>query len=396
MDISKLKIAIIHDWLVISGGAERVLEQLLLCFPQADVYSTVDFLPKHQRDCLHSATVKTSFIQRLPFAKSHYWYYLPLMPIAIEQFDLFEYDVILSSSHAIAKGIITHPHQLHISYVLSPIRFAWDLQNYYLETFGYQRGIKSVFARLLFHYLRLWDYRTANGVDVFTACSQFIARRITKAYRRNATVIYPPVDVESFDFHGEKEDFYLAASFMNPFKKIDLIVDAFAHLPEQKLIVIGEGPDFERMQAKATPNVELIGYQPQERLKHYMQRAKAFLFAALEDFGIIMAEAQACGTPVIAYARGGAAEIVRGLDQENPTGVLFPRQSADSIVQAIRQFEQERDRIRPETCRQNVLRFAPIHFQTAIHSVVREALLQDAPARMSITLSESNQESTYR
>lgn len=373
---SDLKVAVIHDWLVISGGAERVLEQILLCFPQADVYSTVDFLPKHQRDFLHGASVTTSFIQRLPSAKRHYWYYLPLMPIAIEQFDLFEYDVIISSSHAIAKGVITHPHQLHISYVHSPIRFAWDLQNYYLDTFGYQRGIKSLFARLLFHYLRLWDYRTANGVDVFVANSKFIARRIAKAYRRDATVIYPPVDVETFSFHREKEDFYLAASFMNPFKKIDLIVDAFATLPNQTLVVIGDGPDFDRIQAKATPNVKLIGYQSRDALKHYMQRAKAFLFAAPEDFGIIVAEAQACGTPVIAYGRGGAIEIVRGLEQAEPTGLLFPQQTVDSIVQAVGQFEQERDRIRPEACRQNALRFAPIDFQTSLQTLVHEARLR--------------------
>lgn len=375
MSLSTPKIAVIHDWLVTSGGAERVLESILSCFPEADLYVLIDFLPEQHRQFLQGKIVKTSFIQRLPFAKSKYWNYLPLMPLAVEQFDLSGYDIIISSSHVVAKGVIVEPDQLHISYIHSPIRFAWDLQSYYLTAFGYQKGLKSLLARLLFHYLRIWDSRTANSIDVLIANSHFIARRIVKAYRREATVIYPPVNIDIFNFQGEKQDFYLVASFMNPFKKIDLIVEAFASLPNQQLVVIGDGPDFHKIQSKAGTNVTFLGYQPIEQLIEYMQKAKAFIFAAPEDFGIIMVEAQACGTPVIAYGKGGAVEIVRDLDRKNPTGVLFSQQTVASLVQAVEKFEIEGDRISPKDCRENALRFAPTHFRDALKSCVRESWL---------------------
>lgn len=370
--ISTPKIAVIHDWLVTSGGAERVLESILSCFPEAHLYVVIDFLPEQHRQFLQGRIVKTSFIQHLPFAKNKYWNYLPLMPLAVEQFDLSGYDIIISSSHVVAKGVIVEPDQLHISYIHSPIRFAWDLQNYYLTAFGYQKGLKSLLARLLFHYLRIWDSRTANSIDVLIANSRFIARRIVKAYRREAKVIYPPVNIDIFKFHEEKQDFYLVASFMNPFKKIDLIVEAFASLPNQQLVVIGDGPDFRKIQSKAGTNVTFLGYQPIEKLIKYMQRAQAFIFAAPEDFGIIMVEAQACGTPIIAYGKGGAVEIVRDLDRQNPTGVLFSQQTVASLVQAVEQFEIEGDRISPKDCRENALRFAPTHFQEALKLCVQE------------------------
>lgn len=376
MNISTCSIAVIHDWLTISGGAERVLEQILACFPQADVYALIDFLPAHQRDFLQGKKVKTSFIQHLPYANRLYWYYLPLMPLAVEQLDLSDYDIIISSSHAIAKGVIVQPDQLHISYVHSPIRFAWDLQSYYLESFGYNRGIKSWLARLMFHYMRIWDSRTANSIDALIANSHFIARRIVKTYRREAVVIYPPVNTDDFKFHGEKQDFYLTASFMNPFKKIDLIVEAFAKITNQQLIVIGDGPQFQDLQSKATANVKFLGYRSSEELRDYMQTAKAFIFAAPEDFGIIMAEAQACGTPVIAYSKGGAVEIVRDLKYEQPTGVLFKQQTVDCLVQAIAQFEMEHHRISPQACRENALRFTPTKFRESFKSFVEENWLQ--------------------
>ncbi len=376
MSISSPKIAVIHDWLVTYGGAERVLEQILACFPEADLYVVIDFLPEQHRQFLQGRTIKTSFIQNLPWAKTKYWNYLPLMPLAVEQFVLCDYDIIISSSHVVAKGIIVEPDQLHISYIHSPIRFAWDLQDYYLKAFGYERGLKSLLARLLFHYLRIWDSRTANSVDVLLANSHFIARRIVKTYRREAAVIYPPVNIDAFSFRGEKQDFYLTASFMNPFKKIDLIVEAFTTMPNKKLVVIGDGPDFRNIQSKAGANVTFLGYQPTKTLIDYMQRAKAFIFAAPEDFGIIMVESQACGTPVIAYSKGGAVEIVRGLEDKNPTGVLFPQQTVESLVQAVEKFEIESDRIAAKNCRENALRFAPIHFQEALKLCVQENWLQ--------------------
>lgn len=304
-----MKIALVHEWFVTYVGSERVVEQILSLYPDADLYSLIDFLPTEERGFLNLKQVKTSFIQRLPFAKTHYRNYLPLMPLAIEQFDLSGYDVVISSSHAVAKGVLTGPDQVHISYVHSPIRYAWDMQHQYLEEAGLDRGFKTGPARWLLHQIRLWDYRTANGVDYFVANSEFIARRIWKVYRREAKVIYPPVNVSEFTLHEKKEEFYLAASRMVPYKKMDLIVEAFTRMPGKRLVVIGNGPDLKKIKGKAKGNIEVLSYQPTEILRGYMQRAKAFVFAAQEDFGIMPLEAQACGTPVIAYGRGESLRL---------------------------------------------------------------------------------------
>ena len=229
-----MRVAIVHDWLTVYAGAERVLEQMLVCFPEADLFSLVDFLPVEQRRFIQNKPIAISFIQKLPKAKSKYRNYLPLMPLAIEQFDLSSYDVIISSSHAVAKGVLVGPDQLHISYVHSPIRYAWDLQHQYLRESNLDHGMKGWLARWLLHKVRLWDVRTANGVDRYIANSHFISRRIDKIYRRDAAVIYPPVDVEAFSFLEEKSDFYLTASRMVPYKKMPMIVEAFSAMPDKK------------------------------------------------------------------------------------------------------------------------------------------------------------------
>lgn len=371
---SWLKIAIIHDWLVTYAGAERVLEQMINVFPQADLFSIIDFLPDNQRGFIQNKKVQTSFIQKLPFAKKKYRQYLPLMPLAIEQFDLSSYDIIISSSHAVAKGVLTGPDQIHISYVHTPIRYAWDLQHQYLKESGLDKGLKGWIIKLFLHNIRIWDYRTANGVDEFIANSKFIARRIKKVYRREATVIYPPVDVSTFTVRETKENFYLTASRMVPYKKIDLIVETFSGLPDKKLIVIGDGPDFKKIRAKAKSNVEFLGYQPSTVLKDYMQRAKAFVFAAEEDFGIMPVEAQACGTPVIAYGKGGALETVCGLSTAKPTGVFFLEQTSSALAEAVVYFEKNRDKFTPENCRNNALRFSVERFQAEFRDFVEEQL----------------------
>ncbi len=332
------RVAVVHDWLTVYAGAERVLEQMLNVLPQADLYSLVDFLPSEGRGFIHNKPVTTSFLQRLPRARTQYRNYLPLMPLAIEQFDLSGYDLVISSSHAVAKGVLTGPDQLHLCMCYSPIRYAWDLQGQYLEEAGLTRGLKGAAARTLLHRIRLWDARTPNGVDEFIAISRFIARRILKVYRRGSTVIYPPVDTGGFELRADKEDFYLTASRMVPYKKIDLIVEAFSKMPDKKLTVIGTGPDFEKIKAKAGPNVQMLGYQPFSVLRDHMQRARAFVFAAEEDFGIVPLEAQACGTPVIAYGKGGSLETVRG-SGEGPTGVHFDAQTVESLREAVRRFE---------------------------------------------------------
>ncbi len=333
-----MKIAIVCDWLVTYAGAERVLNAMLQCFPAADLFALIDFLPANQRGFLQGKAVKTTFLQAWPGVKKYYRYCLPFMPLAIEQLDLGGYDLIISSSHAVAKGVITGPDQLHISYVHSPIRYAWDLQAEYLKE---MRGLKKLFAQVMLHKIRLWDYRTANGVDHFLANSKFIANRIWKIYRREANVIYPPVDTMQFTPHAQKDNFYLTASRLVPYKKIDLIVEAFAALPEKKLVVIGDGPEMQKIKNKAGKNIEVLGQQPQEKLVEYMQRAKAFVFAAEEDFGIAPVEAQAAGTPVIAYSKGGALETIRGLDHAQPTGVFFEEQTVSSLLNAIQTFESQ-------------------------------------------------------
>lgn len=368
----------VHDWLVTYAGAERVLEQMLAVFPDADLYSLIDFVPPEQRAFLGGRPVRTSFVQRLPFARTRYRQYLPILPLAIEQFDLSGYDLVLSSSHAVAKGVLTGPDQLHLCMCYSPMRYAWDLQHQYLREAGLDRGLRSLLARYLLHRVRLWDARTANGVDDFIAISRFIARRIWKAYRRESTVIYPPVDVEYFVPGGQREEFYLTASRMVPYKRIDVIIDAFAGIPDRRLIVIGDGPDFSRLKARAGPNVEFLGHQPMLVLRDHLQRARAFLFAAEEDFGIAPVEAQACGTPVIGYGRGGLVETVRGLEDPSPTGVFFTEQEPDAVRQAVARFEQSGGPITAGACRANAMRFEPGRFQREFRDYVDARLREFA------------------
>ncbi|MGV7244279.1 glycosyltransferase family 4 protein [Caballeronia sp. M23-90] len=356
-----MKVAIVHDWLVVSGGAEKVLEQMIACFPQADIFSLVDFL--EDRSIVHNKPVKTSFIQRLPYAEKKYRGYLPLMPLAIEQFDLSSYDLILSSSHAVAKGVLVGPDQTHVSYVHSPIRYAWDLQHQYLREARLERGPRSWVARMLLHYLRNWDARSGYGVDRIIANSQFVARRIMKSYRRESAVIAPPVDVQAFEVGSEKGDFYLTASRMVPYKRIDMIVEAFASMPDRKLVVIGDGPQMDLVRAKATPNVSILGYQTFDVLKDHMQRAKAFVYAAEEDFGIAIVEAQACGTPVIAFGKGGALESVVPLGMPGATGIHFPQQTAGSLCDAVERFEDSPHAFSAQACRKNAERFSAADFR---------------------------------
>jgi len=246
----------------------------------------------------------------------------------------------------------------------------WDLQHQYLKESGLDKGIKGWVAKWLLHKMRLWDVRTANGVDCFIAISQFIRRRIWKAYRRDAAVIYPPVETSKFTLREDKEDFFLAASRLVPYKKMDLIAEAFAAMPERRLVIIGDGPEMQKVRTKAGPNVTILGYQPDDALRDYMQRAKAFVFAAEEDFGIVPLEAQACGTPVIAYAKGGALETIRGLGDDQPTGVFFKEQSVSAIKAAVSSFEQEAARFLPAACRENALRFATKKFRAEFKAYV--------------------------
>ena len=369
-----MKIAIVCDWLVTIGGGEKVLEQMLLCYPEADLFSLVDFLPPEKRGIIQNKNVTTSFIQRLPFAKSKYRTYLPLMPLAIEQLDLSSYDLIISSSHAVAKGVITGPDQLHICYCHSPIRYAWDLQHQYLRESNLTRGPKSWFARWILHKIRLWDLRTVNNVDYFIANSKFIARRIKKVYARDATVIYPPVNLKTAQ-SLPREDFYMKISRMVPYKRIDIIVEAFINSPQRKLVVIGDGPFYTKIKAQVgnAENIKLLGYQSDEVVSDYLSRAKGFIFAAEEDFGIIPVEAMMHGTPVIAYGKGGALESVSD-NEINPSGIFFQQQNPTSIISTLNTFEENIANYTSENCIDNAKRFSAERFRDEFKNFVAEKL----------------------
>ena len=361
------RVAIVHDWLPLYGGAERVLEQMIHVFPDAEIYSMIDSIPPEKRAFLQGRHVTTSIIQKLPWGRSKYRGYLPLMPFAVEQFDMSSYDIVISSSYAVAKGVLTGPNQLHICYCHSPIRYAWDLQHEYLSEAGLSFGPRSWILRLGFHYIRLWDTRTANGVDHFLANSKFIARRIRKAYRRTAAVIHPPVSIDNFSVETKKDNYYLTASRFVPYKKISLVVEAFAQMPERRLRVIGDGPDWKKIASKATSNVELLGHTTNEELRDQMQRARAFVFAAQEDFGVLPVEAQACGTPVIAYGKGGATETVI----DGTTGILFEWQTVGSLCEAVQEFEKRS--FDPHRLRANAERFSVERFRSEFGEFVNLA-----------------------
>lgn len=358
LDLSTLSVAIVHEWFVSYAGSEKVVEQLLRVFPQADVFCLVDFLEDGDRQSIGLTRTHTSFIQSLPGSQRRFRSYLPLMPLAIEQFDLDGYDLVISSSHAVAKGVLTRPDQLHISYVHTPIRYGWELQHQYLRQANLTHGLKSAFVRVVLHYLRLWDVLSANRVDVFVANSAFIASRIRNTYRRSAHVIYPPVAVHRFEPIASREAFYLSVCRFVPYKRLDVVIEAFTSLT-LPLVLIGDGEERPRLQALAGANITFLGYQSDVVVKDYMQRCKAFIYAAEEDFGITLIEAQAAGAPVIAYNRGGASETVLN----DTTGILFSEQTANSLVNAVKAFEAGQYTFDEQTIRSNAQNYTNDRFR---------------------------------
>lgn len=374
-----MKKALIHDWYYISGGAEKVVHSINNIWNDLEPFALIDFLDKNDRDfILNGKSVKTSFIQKLPTSKSNHRKFIQLFPMAIEQFDLREYDLVLSSSAAVAKGVLTHNNQLHISYCHSPMRYAWDLYHQYLSDANI-RGLKGLYAKYVLHKIRLWDVISSNRVDFFVANSKYIANRIRKIYNRDSTVIYPPVEVDKFDLVNKKEDFYFTASRMVPYKKIELIVRAFNNMPNKRLIVSGDGPEYSKIQNIAKPNIKLLGFADKKELKWHLENAKAFVFAAEEDFGIIPVEAQACGTPVIGFGRGGILETV----VDGKTGVLFKDQTEKAIVEATNHFETRE--FVPEEIRSHALSFSKDRFEKEFQYFVEEKHEQFKGRRSVIT-----------
>jgi glycosyltransferase involved in cell wall biosynthesis len=370
-EIAMQRIAIVHEWFTSHAGSEKVVEQILRLYPNADLYSLVDFLPEPLRNFIQNKPVTTSFIQKLPFARGHFRSYLPLMPLAIEQFDLSGYDLIISSHHAVAKGILTRPDQLHISYVHTPLRYGWELQHQYLRQANLTQGLKSGLSRLILHYMRLWDVASAYRVDRYLANSHYVARRIAKTYRRSAEVIYPPVDTGRFRADCPREDFYLTVSRFVPYKRVDLTIEAFNQL-KLPLIVIGDGPSAAAMRQLAAPNIRFLGHQSDSVVADHMQRCRGFIFPPEEDFGITPVEAQAAGAPVIAYARGGQAETV--IDQR--TGLLFHHQTVESLVQSVKQLNRCVDQFDSGALKENAEKFSVMRFQQRFGAFVEDAWAQ--------------------
>jgi glycosyltransferase involved in cell wall biosynthesis len=380
------KVAIVHDWCPDFRGGERVLARLCRLFPDADVFTLFDFLdPEVKARHFPGREFRTSLLNRLPGVRRYYRNLFALCPLFIEQFDVTGYDILISSSSAFARGVLARPDQPHICYVHSPARYAWDEQFTYLDQARLRFGPKGLLYRYMLHRLRTWDVRTAHGPDLMAANSEYVRARIRRIYGRDAMVIHPPVDVEEMPFTPRKEDYYVAASFLAPYKRTDLVLKAFREMPARRLVVVGEGQQSAALRALATPNITFTGYLERARYVDTVRNAKAMVFAGCEDFGIALAEAQAAGTPLIAFAQGGARDIVRPLGTENPTGVLFPRQSVESIRDAIETFERNSAAISPAACRQNAQRFSGERFDREIIAAVtraqafREGELSSAP-----------------
>lgn len=330
-----MRVAIVQDWLTVNGGAEKVLKEIIHCFPDADLFSLIDFMPDDERkDCLHGKKATTSWLQKLPFVEKYYRNLLPFFPNAIESLDFTGYDLIISSSYSVAKGIKkTDKKQVHICYCHSPVRYAWDLKDQYLKEMPWLKRIvfKSIIGRIA-----KWDLKTVDRVDYFIANSNNVKERISRIYKRDADVLYPPVNLSEFTFHQPKKDFYFTSARLVPYKKVDLIVKAFKQLPNLKLIVGGTGPELTTLKKIASKNVRFLGYLPQVELIQHYKSAKAFILAANEDFGITSLEAQASGTPVISLRAGGYLETVL----EGGTGLFFNEQNVESLTSAILDFEK--------------------------------------------------------
>ena len=369
--LEEARIAIVHEWLGPYGGSEQVVVGILNTFPRADLYALVHDPRKLRGTPLEGVSVRTSFIQSLPKSKDKYRAYLPLMPLAVEQFDLRPYDIVISSNHAVAKGVLTRADQLHVSYVYTPVRYAWDLYHDYLTESGIRWGLKTWLARPTLHYIRLWDAVAANRVDAYLTLSHYVARRIWRTYRRQARVVYPPAAVGRYRPDMPRENFFVSVSRFAPYKRMGLIVEAFTRM-NKPLVVIGEGSEFEKARRLAGPSVKLLGYQPDEIVTNYLQRARGFVFAAEEDFGIVPVEAQAAGCPVIAYGKGGVLETVVGWPAPDATGVFFDAQTPEAIEGAIKTFEAHEDDFNSETCRRNAERFGRERFQQEFRAIVEE------------------------
>ena len=344
----KGNIAIIQDWFSaeFKGGSEKVFSEIEKIIidnnSYYEIFSLVNHLEKNQ-NFNSQKIINTSFIQNLPFSKKHFHKYLPLFPLAIEQFDLRKYDLIISSSHSVAKGVITSPDQLHISYIHTPMRYAWDQMQIYLNNSPYKKFGINWLVRLILHDLRKWDYLSSVRIDKLVSNSNFTAKRIKKYWGRNSSVIHPPVDVDKFSPRESRSDFYLSVSRLVPNKRIDLLIKAFNEL-DLPLIIVGNGPDKKKLMKIANNNIIFLNYQTDFEIKKLMENCRAFVYAGIEDFGIAPVEAMAAGAPIIALKKAGILDTVKCINSKNKisTGLLFNEQSHQTLRDCVQYFEEKK------------------------------------------------------
>jgi glycosyltransferase involved in cell wall biosynthesis len=371
-----MKIAIVHDWCPSFRGGERVLAELCAMFPGAEVFTLFDFLPADiKEEYFRNVVFHTSAANRLPWVRKYYRGLFFACPFFIEQFDVTSFDAVISSSAAFARGVITRPDQPHLSYIHSPIRYAWDEQFSYLQQARLGYGPKGLAFRWFLHKLRTWDARTAHGPDLMLANSTYVKARIRRIYGRDAQVVFPPVSLNELEFRDQKDDYYITASFLAPYKRTDLVIEAFNDMPSRRLVVVGDGQQSAKLRSLAGSNVHFAGFLPRRAYVEAVAKARALVFAGCEDFGIALAEAQACGTPLIAFGRGGACDIVHELGRsEQPTGILFREQTVAAVKSAIAQFETDSSRLQPEACRRNAERFSAERFRLEVAQAFRATL----------------------
>ncbi|MDG5814077.1 glycosyltransferase [Chitinispirillales bacterium ANBcel5] len=359
--------ALIHEWLVTVAGAESVLRSIYKLYP-GTIYTLFHDKEALKETLFEKIPVETSLLQKIPFAKKHHRLFVPFYPLAVEQHDLRDHKLIISSSYAVAKGVLNSSDQLHICYCHSPMRYAWDLMYEYLEAEGLDRGAKSVIVRMLMHYLRMWDYTSANRVNEYVTNSHYIAHRIKKCYNRRAKVIYPPVNIDNFKVSDRKDNYFITVSRLVSYKRIDLIIKAFNRL-KLPLVIVGDGPSRKKLEKIANGNIEFLGYVPSPQLSDLLSKARAFVFSAEEDFGIVNVEAQASGIPVIAFGRGGALETV----VEGKTGLFFRNQTVESLMEKVHEFLATEDSFDPQQIRKNAERFPRSRFETEFKQFVDNA-----------------------
>lgn len=366
MNFDNLKIALIHDWCYVNGGAEKVVKAINEVWPQIDNYTLFDVMNSSDKEYIFGKKKLTpSFIQYFPFLKKKHRYYFPLFKYAIEEFNLDKYDIVLTSSAGFSKNVLTNHNQLHICYCHSPMRYAWDFYHSYTNKRQLKNPILRNVVKLFFHKLRIWDVIGSNRVDFFVVNSKNIRNRLNKIYRRDSYVIYPPVDVEGFSLSKEKQSYYVTASRLVDYKRVDIIVEAFNNLSDKKIYIIGSGPEQKNLEKKAiSKNIIFLNHISKDELINKFQKAKAFIFAANEDFGIVPVEAQACGTPVIAYASGGSLETVIN----KKTGLYFEEQTKESLVSAVIDFEKIK--LNQNEIRQNAENFSTKAFKSRFKSFV--------------------------